>query len=391
MNRRRFLGAVGLAGLAASAGCYEHVRHWNERSDVVGPQPPLSGGDSANDADVALSSNGLHRGAAKDGIPAITDPVFATDWSSVGQTLGEEELVVGLDIGGDARAYPLAILNWHEAVNDVFEQHSTVSRIPADAAFGRPLLVTYCPLCGSSVVTDRTVTGAVRTFGVSGLLWQSGLVLYDVESESLWSQLSATAIRGPLTGTALTRLPSTIATWGEWRREHPTTVVLLPPPASDTVKGWQSRDYGRNPYVGYDRSERVGVGDSRSVDERLHPKTMVVGVASGEAACAYPLASVERRGVVNDTVGTLPVVVAATRAGSLAAYDRRVGGRALDFERDGDELVAGGSRWRLVSGRAVDGPHEGTRLTRVTDYSPLYWFAWANLYPMTDIYGKISV
>lgn len=386
MNRRRFLGAVGLAGLAASAGCYEHIRHWDEHGDVIGPQPSLSDGDdgASDDGDVGSPSNRLRRGAAKDGIPAITGPVFATDWSSVEETLGDDELVVGVDIEGDARAYPLAILNWHEVVNDVFEPHSD-----DDAEFGGSLLVTYCPLCGSGVVVDRTVAGAVRTFGVSGLLWQSGLVLYDVESESLWNQLSATAIRGPLTGTALTRLPSTIATWGEWRREHPDTTVLLPPPASDTVKGWQSRDYDWNPYVGYDRSERVGVGDSRNIDGRLHPKTMVVGVTSGVVARAYPLANVVRSGVVNDTVGTLPVVI-ATSVGLLVAYDRRVDGRALDFERDGNGLVAGGSRWSLVSGSAVDGPHEGTQLVRVNNRSPLFWFAWANLYPETEIYGNLS-
>lgn len=379
VNRRRFLQTATLGGLAASAGCLDALRARTglAQSDDVSADGSSTPESVRVDADGSLPvpESELRRGAAKDGIPAITDPVFAADWSAVDETLGDDELVVGVEVGGNARAYPLAILNWHEVVNDRFPD---------------PLLVTYCPLCGSGVVADRTVAGEVRTFGVSGLLWQSDLVLYDVESESLWSQLLATAIRGPLTGTELMLLPSTIATWGEWRREYPKTEVLLPPPQSDTVKGWQSRDYDRNPYVGYDRSERVGIGYNQDVDGRLHPKTMVVGVTSGAISRAYPLDTVEQVGVVDDTVGDLSVVVAATSAGSLVAYDRRVDGRVLDFERDRDVLVAGGSRWSLVTGRAVDGPHEGTRLTRANDRSPLFWFAWAEFYPDTEIYGDIS-
>lgn len=374
MNRRRFLTTAGFLGLAACTGCLDTLRR---QSGTRSSDTPTDSTSAATYAEVSLPipDSELRRGAAKDGIPAITVPAFATDWSSVKATLGDEELVVGIEVDGRARAYPLAVLNWHEIVND---------------DFGGPLLVTYCPLCASGVVADRTVDGKVRTFGVSGLLWQSDLVMYDTESESLWSQLLATAIQGPLTGNELTLRPSTVTTWGEWRDAHPKTEVLLPPPMSDTVKGFQTRNYDRNPYVGYDRSERVGIGYNTDVDGRLHPKAMVVGVTSGGVSRAYPLETVQQAGVVNDTVGDLPVVVAATNSGSLVAYVRRVDGTVLTFERDGDALVADGSRWSLVTGTALDGPHEGVRLARANDRSQLFWFAWADFHPGTDIYGEQS-
>lgn len=389
MNRRRFLGVLGVGGVAASAGCLGGVRPPADDPVPVRQDGP-STVDATNYANVSLPvpESELKRGASKDGIPAITDPAFAADWSTVEETLDPEEQVIGVEVGGEARAYPLAILNWHEIVNDVFEPRSTASQTESDAEFGGPLLVTYCPLCGSGVVADREVAGEVRTFGVSGLLWQSDLVMYDVESGSLWSQLLATAIRGPLTGTELSLRPSTLTTWGEWRRAHPNTEVLLPPPESDTIRGYQSRDYERNPYVGYDRSRQVGIGYNTEVDGRLHPKTMVIGVTSAGVARAYPLDRVTEAGVVNDTVGDRAVVVAATAAGSLVAYDRRVDGIVLQFEREGDGLVADGSRWALVTGRALDGPHEGTTLSRANDRSQLFWFAWADFHPDTEIYGE---
>jgi hypothetical protein len=381
VNRRQFLGAVGLGGLVASAGCFDEV--WR-RGD---PGEPLPGGPDAG-VQLPLSRFGLHRGAARDGIPAITVPAFAADWSSVDATLDDDHRVIGVDAGSETRAYPLSVLVWHGAVNDVFERSSTTDRSAPDTRVDGPVLVTYCPLSGSGVVVDRRVAGEVRTFAVSGLLWQSTQVLYDVESESLWSPLFGTAISGPLRGTALGRHPATVTTWGEWRREHPETTVLLPPPVSDTVKGWQTRDYDRDPYRGYAWSARVGVGHNPVVDERLHPKVSVVGIVADGVARAYPSVAVDVAGVVNDTVGTRPVVVAATRAGSLVAYDRRVDGVVLDFERDGDVLVGGGSRWNLVTGRALDGTHEGTRLAPAADYSQLFWFAWAEFNPETEIYGE---
>jgi hypothetical protein len=412
MRRRRFLGTAGAGLLAAAAGCVGGRPSDEEQSSDGGdptpggtdtPSPdtrtpgatatasptpapatdPAPGADvglrspdpaTLRDVELPLSKSDLSRGAPKDAIPAITDPVFAEDWSDVGATLEGAERVVGVEVEGNARAYPLAVLNWHEVVND---------------SFGGPLLVTFCPLCGSGVTAERRVDGRETEFGVSGYLWHSDLVMYDDLTGSLWSQILGTAVRGPQTGTRLSLRPSTITTWRRWRGEHPDTEVLLPPPASNTITGErETRNYDTNPYDDYGNIERVGIGFNDSVDDRLHPKTPVVGVATDAVARAYPFPAVrDAGGVVNDRVGDLPVVVAAAD-NTLYAYVRRVDGETLTFSRDGDALAAGGSRWTVASGRAVDGPHEGTTLSRANDRSAMFWFAWADFFPETEIYGS---
>ena len=387
MRRRRFLAAtvagslVGLAGCAAAGG--------EERTEADGPgatagptdtRPGSEGGPLRN-PDLPLGDDDLLRAAGRDDIPAISSPAFAADWSSVSATLGPDEPIVGVAVDGTARAYPLAVLNWHEVVND---------------DLGGPLLVTYCPLCGSGVVADRLVAGRPATFGVSGYLWHRDLVLYDARTESLWSQLLARAVRGPRTGDRLALRPSALTTWREWRREHPDTSVLLPPPASETVTGRGEWNYDVDPYAEFSSWSPVAVGINSG--PALGPKELVLGVATDRQATAYPLGRVlEAGGVVNDTVGDLPVVVASTRD-ALVAYDRRVGGETLHFGRtddgrtDGgqtdDVLTGGGSRWGLASGCALDGPHEGTVLRRANDRTPMYWFAWASFYPGTAVYGR---
>jgi len=401
MRRRRFLGTVGTGVLLGTAGC---VSGGQSDADPT-PEPTPTGTDAATptatatrsvevatdpapdaevggqspevetltDVDLPLERGpDLKRGAPKDAIPAVTDPAFGEDWSGFESTLTAGDRVVGVTVEGHARAYPLGILNWHEVVND---------------SFGGPLLVSYCPLCGSGVTAERRVDGEETTFGVSGLLWNNDLVMYDARTESLWSQVFATAVRGPKTGETMTLRPSTITTWRAWREEHPDTEVLLPPPASNTVTGEQTRNYDANPYEGYDESYRIGIG-GQNPDDRLHPKTSVVGVATDEVARAYPFDTVEAEGgVVNDTVGDLPVVV-ATAEGSLFAYVRRVDSGVVEFDTDGDALTAGGSRWGLVSGEALDGPHKGTTLERANDRSEMFWFAWAEFFPDSDIYGQ---
>lgn len=386
-NRRRFL-ALGVG--AAIAGC-------------LGSEPPVADDDAARADDAPESAESaapadstdaaagdysgpfelpvpegeLRRGAPRDAIPAITAPVFADDWTGfdeVDATLDDGDEVVGVELDGVARAYPLAVLNWHEIVNDEFD--------------GRPAVVTYCPLCGSAVVADGVAGGEPTYFGVSGLLWMSDLVMYDDRTNSLWSQVLATAIRGELTGETLSLLPSTISTWGEWRAAHPETEVLVPPPVSGTIRGRQTRRYDVNPYTSYQQSSDIGIGFNDAADDRLHPKASVVGVAADGVARAYPLDAVESAGVVNDTVGDLSVVVAASAGGSLVAYVRLVDGETVEFDRDGSVLVAAGSRWDLLTGRALDGPHEGAVLTRANDRSPMFWFAWADFNPETEIYGS---
>lgn len=384
MERRRLLQV--LTGAAAGlAGCASAGRPSTGTASTSPTSTPPAG--SVANVDLPVPAEQLEQSVRRDGIPAITEPAFGPDWSdfelstrdqfgnekTIRPRLEDDDRVIGVERDGAARAYPLRLLNWHEIVND---------------AFDGPLLVTYCPLCRSGLTAVRRVRGEPTVFGVSGQLWRSNLVMYDRLSDSRWAQVAATAIRGPMTGHTLELVPSTITTWGTWREQHPDTPVLLPPPKSNTVVGRDaSRDYTYDPYGGYATTDQVGVGSTFD-DDRLHPKTLVIGVTAGESAKAYPLPRIGAAGVVNDTVGDRPVVVAGAPGDTLVAYDRTVDGEVLTFEAADDErLRAGGSRWRRSTGRAVDGPHEGSELTAANRLPALFWFAWLDFHPETTLYG----
>lgn len=157
------------------------------------------------------------------------------------------------------------------------------------------------------------------------------------------------------------------------------------PPDSDTVAGYAPRNYKRDPYARYRDSDRIGL-DGEFDDDRLHPKTEVLGITHGGEARAYPTPAVRDADVVNDTVGGLPVVVTAVD-GTPVAYVREFDGDPVEFAAAGDRHLRGaGSRWRRSSGDAVDGPLDGTRLEQANDVSPQFWFAWLDFNPETDVY-----
>jgi len=376
MRRRRFLASA--AGLAALAGCAGDDPEADSptRTATATPTPVRT---SVGDVSLPVALSEFRSPLPADAIPAVTEPAFGEDWSEVPVVdrfeerlrLRPDSPVVGVERAGQARAYPLAVLNWHEVVND---------------DLGGPLLVTYCPLCGSAVVAERTVAGEPAVFGVSGKLWRGDLVLYDRPTGSLWSQILATAVRGPRTGEQFTLVPSSLTAWGAWRETHPDTRVLLPPPVSGTVDGHEAiADYGHSKYGYEERDQLIGYDDG---SEDLGSRTFVVGVVDGDAARAYPYAAV-RDGPVNDTVGDRPVVVALAPGNTLVAYDRRIQGRTLTF-RAGEEhtLRAGGSRWRRATGVALEGPFEGERLQNAVERSPMFWDAWTAFYPDTTVYGR---
>jgi Protein of unknown function (DUF3179) len=174
----------------------------------------------------------LSGGPPPDGIPAIDRPRFLR--AADVDFLDPVEPVLVLELGGEERAYPVQILIWHEIVND------TVG--------GIPVAVTYCPLCNSALAFDRRAAGRVLDFGTSGMLYNSDLVMYDRQTRSLWPQIQGRAVAGVLTGTTLTPYVVSTVSWGEWRAAHPGDWVL----SRDTG---HRRDYGRNPYTGYDQPD----------------------------------------------------------------------------------------------------------------------------------------
>jgi len=217
LNRRPALGffLLGLVSTAAAqAGPDEWRKEW-PRTDF--PRHAVA-------YDEFVSG-----GPPKDGIPAIDQPSFIPVADAHG--LAPRDPVISLQIGGEARAYPLRVMIWHEIVND------TVG--------GTPIAVTWCPLCNSSVVFDRRIPGRTLSFGTTGKLRNSDLVMYDRETESWWQQFGGECVVGGLLGAQLKLLPARVESIERFRSRHPSGRVLVPPDA-------ETRDYGRSPYVGYD-------------------------------------------------------------------------------------------------------------------------------------------
>jgi Protein of unknown function (DUF3179) len=319
----------------------------------------------------------LAAGAVADEIPAIVHPRFDTV-AVAGRLLQPTDLVLGVEIAGDARAYPVKLLALHEAVDDVVG--------------GRPIVVTWCPLCASGVVFDRRVAGHLLTFAISGRLHHANQVLYDLQTRSLWSQLADAAISGPLRGRTLRLVAASEQTWGAWRAAHPRTRVLsirrdlfasdfLHPFSYVDFRGEESSD---DPYLAYE--QKVSVYYGFRIDG-VSGASRVVGVVVGRRAKAYPDDLLASRHVVNDVLAGAPLVVVWSGIASTpAVFSRRLDGHVLRFEwLDGAMRdTMSGSRWNPASGRAIEGRLRGSVLRAVAFTHP-YWFAWRSFHPATLI------
>lgn len=242
----------------------------------------------------------LHGGPPRDGIPAIDKPRFVS--AKEAHFLRDDDRILGVERNGIRKAYPIRILNHHEIVNDRFGDEAIV--------------VTFCPLCGTGMAFQASVGGKERTFGVSGLLYLSDVLLYDRQSESLWSQIDRQAISGPMKGTRLQQVALTHTSWEAWKAKGETQVLSL-----DT--GYR-RDYSRSPYGNYNESEVIyfPVG---SIDKRFHPKEQVIGLELNGQFKAYPFAELTHTvSPLSDTVGGQAVSIrfdAARRSGTV--YDQK--------------------------------------------------------------------
>jgi hypothetical protein len=264
-------------------------------------------------------------GPPKDGIPSIDHPEFKII-SEV--EIEENARILGVNYNGVAKAYPLNIMNYHEIVNDMFNGH--------------PVVVTYCPLCGSGIAFDASIDNERRTFGVSGLLYNSDVLLYDRKTESLWSQIMMKAVSGPLAGEKLEMLPTMNTTWGEWKAMNPETKIL-------TENTGFKRDYTRNPYAGYEESAQIYF-DVENRDNRFHPKEMMVGIEVDGKFKAYPFSELEK-----------------LKDGKLKDI---FNGRELLIE------------FNEKSQSAVIKNRKGKLLPSLTTF----WFAWYAFHPETEVY-----
>lgn len=292
---------------------------------VLSQAAPEKNGFDLSNATIPVDE--IHSGGPpRDGIPSIDKPRFegveaADRWLKAG------DVVISLSLEGERRAYPLRILVWHEIVNDRFGE--------------RPVAVTYCPLCGTAMAFDARVDGSRRTFGVSGLLYNSDVLMYDRQTESLWSQLAMKAVSGPAEGTPLELLPSVHMEWGKWKETYPQGRVL-------SRKTGSSRNYGRTPYKSYEKTERL-MFPARKYRDELKNKTWIVGLHLGDYSAAFPLGELKGAGEV----------------------EAKLGEQRLRIHHDAEEGTV----------RAETVP-EGKRIptTRV------YWFAWQAFYPETALW-----
>lgn len=267
----------------------------------------------------------LSGGPSKDGIPSIDDPEFITI-EEADEFLDDDELVLALDFNGKQRAYPFQILVWHEIVNDKIN--------------GKPVLVTYCPLCGTGIVFERLVNEEEIEFGVSGKLYNSNLVMYDRKTDSYWYQVTGQAIIGEFTGTKLKVIDSEVIQWKNFKQAFPNADVL----SRDT--GY-TRSYGADPYEDYYASSRI-IFSVENQDQRLHTKAIVYGIEINGKVKAYPEDVINKREKVTDNFN----------------------GVKIEYNRDENDAVT------------------FINLDTSKNIIPIrsFWFAWVAAYPDTELF-----
>ncbi|MEO1064479.1 MAG: DUF3179 domain-containing protein [Actinomycetota bacterium] len=383
------------------------------------PSTSTGGGDPPETTDSATSDTEVDLGEdAPSGVVADVTGPWATDWSN--RTINLDELAVGIravdprdrippidepqfesldaaaewltdpspgalvELDGIRRFYPLAILTQHEIVNDDF----------GDV----PVAVTYCPLCNTAISFDRRVDGQVLRFGVSGLLRQSDLVMWDDATTSLWQQATGEGIVGDFAGTQLEFISTAITSYGDVVDSFPDTEVL----SRDT--GFPNRTYGTNPYVSYSSNSAPFSGFFQGeVDDRVPALERVVGITLDEGELGVPFSAITEKGALNTTIGDTPVAVLwasgaadaldhptidiAQDIGTGVAFSPVLDGQLLTFEANGDGTFTDaetGSTWDVL-GNALDGELAGERLEPVTHRND-FWFAWSTFFPEAELY-----
>ena len=324
----------------------------------------------------------------QDSIRAIDDPQFLPGIEAA-HFMSPGEQVIGLEINGDVRAYPIPVLSAHEIVNGVVG--------------GEDIAVTSCPLCYTALVFSRNTEpgGDTLSFGVSGKLLYETLVMYDRESDSLWSQLCGAALDGPMAGTRLSFFPSVFTTWSAWIEARPDTLVL---DKDETCRRYHCGTYSSNPrgsydvdpYASYYNQPEEGVVNRqipRDSERALSTaKDRVLGIRVAGSAKAYPYAAFESRSWFNDKLGGIPILVwldIDTQSG--LAYLRNLDGLELTFEASsGSDTVLvdreTGSQWEAASGEAISGPLLGSHLAPVIATSA-FEFGWYDYFPESETFN----
>ncbi|VAW98176.1 hypothetical protein MNBD_GAMMA23-17 [hydrothermal vent metagenome] len=321
----------------------------------------------------------LYQALPKDAIPAIDNPIFkpiaAIGW------IGDNEPVIVLEQGNEAKAYPLQIMIHHEIVNDTIN--------------GQPVAVTFCPLCNASIAYLRTVDSTVLDFGVSGSLRKSDLVMYDRQTQSWWQQFTGKGIVGDYTTIQLKTLPSKVIAYNDFVTAYPDGKVL----SRDT--GY-SKQYGENPFRGYDDINESPFLYFDPLDSRLSPMTRVLAVTRNEKHRIYPLPLLKKLPIINDVFNDTPLVVFSKkgmfsavdeqwiddsrRIPAAVAYDRRYKNKILKFKLVQGKIIDEQTKteWNIL-GHAIAGPLKGVKLQSV-DRGVHFSFAWLAFQAQSEIY-----
>lgn len=321
-------------------------------------------------------------GPPPDGIPPIDNPEFVSI-EEADEWLADSDPIVYLEVGDEVHAYPVQVLIWHEIVNDIVG--------------GEPVSVTYCPLCNSAVTYRRVINDVETTFGTSGRLFASALVMYDRATESLWTHFDGQAVVGTLTGLTLEKIPSPLLAWSDFVAAFPHGVVL------DRNATGFGRPYGENPYAGYDDPDSTPFLFRGDVDERARAKQRVVGIEIDGIARAWSLEAItgDTAEATNTEVGDTPVVIlwktgqatalessqiaGGRDVGSVGVFSPVVDGDQLTFQTNGESFVDDetGSEWD-ITGTAIAGPLAGAQLEQI-HHLDTFWFAWSTYQPGTDL------
>lgn len=307
----------------------------------------------------------LEGGPGKDGIPSVDSPIFETV-SAADSWLGNNDLVIGVRVGNDIRAYPHAILDWHEIVND---QIDTLS-----------LAVTYCPLTGTGIGWNRKIDGEETTFGVSGLLYQTNLIPFDRKTDSYWSQMLMTSVMGDLISKEINTYQVVEMSWSTWKEMYPNSKVL------SRATGF-GRLYGLYPYGDYKENNETFFFPIDTLDMRLPAKERVLCVFRGNRAWTFRFVrfrngtTVLQRNLLNQYV----VIVGNQKKNFLVAYNALLeDGTKLTFDALDDTAFPAvmkdqeGNAWDIF-GYAISGPRMGQRLRHVTSFIG-YWFTFPTFY-----------
>jgi len=276
----------------------------------------------------SISSDQIFQGGPpRDGIPAINEPKFIA--ANQASFLKDHDRILGLALGNEIKAYPVNIMNWHEIVND--------------KTAGKNIAITFCPLCGTGMAFDTQIDGLELVLGVSGLLYQSDVLLYDRQTESLWSQIMSEAISGPMKGKKLKQLNLEHTSWKDWLKRYPKTKVLSP-------KTTFMRDYSRNPYAGYASSKTLYFDVKHTAPSIFHPKEQVLGITLDGQFKAYPFTELSKN--------------------NMRTFEDTFAGTSLKVH------------WNEQARSAYITNNKGDRLVSTT----AFWFAWFTFHPDTLMY-----